>query len=535
MTPVTWREVMVAASERGFSRLPPFLAVTLARRLCVALAQTPAGGALDLDAVTLDFDGQVRAEQQGPQATVEVARVLERLLPSAKDDELERIISSATDADATLVELERRLGHWLVKQLQVHPSRDLPGEFLCWLFPERAPRAVSPEVATWFETERAVAVLEPVARRAVPPSLRSTRPGLVWGAAAGVVGLGLLIAGVVLDPPAPEAPPVPMPVSRAPVAKPAPPKVEPPPVEPLEQRAPIEPRLPRRSSTVPAQVTLATDVHGIDLTNAGLRLDAPSPRWALKTEPSSRAEPAPPYAALYVAALDEAGRVKRLAVVGPKQWTTLDTPSARLFAVQPDQRPSEGSFGLAIAKVSAEGPDVRTAKHRPDVLTDSMAQQEGRRFVLDGLNPTKDYVVTLRKQAMPLDVVASATIPFAGARFMRGFGFQVLGAPLDQVLLLPGVPVEFSGVSRLSLVVLTTPNAPVREATVDVTETTSAKKARGTVNMLSPAAALREQGQYLLDHGDPNAAVPFFTRCLQLEPENVPCEYGRERAEALTK
>ena len=99
-----------------------------------------------------------------------------------------------------------------------------------------------------------------------------------------------------------------------------------------------------------------------------------------------------------------------------------------------------------------------------------MTDLEYRRFVLDGLNQETSYAVSLRGNTpgpTPF-VVATATIPKASARSWTGSGFQLRGAPLDQVLLQPGAPVKVSGVSRLSFVVLTTTDAPEMMSSIDV-------------------------------------------------------------------
>lgn len=115
---------------------------------------------------------------------------------------------------------------------------------------------------------------------------------------------------------------------------------------------------------------------------------------------------------------------------------------------------------------------------REGVLTDAMTQIEYSRFVLDGLEVGRTYEVlqrpTTRGGGPP--VVAIATIPNIHSRDFDSAGFTQPGAPLDQVLLTPGVPAKVSGVSRLSFVVLTTDAAPEVLASIEVVPSGPAPK-----------------------------------------------------------
>ncbi len=554
MDDVSFRELAAAAAQRGLSPLPPFLSVTLVAKLCNALESAHQAGTIEegtvaLDTVHLDLAGQVSVRAWGrPEDDVAAAAlVLDELLGETLDAELTRIIAEARAPAAerrvaTARALEQRLGHWLVKQLQVHPGKDLGAELAAWLFPAHAPRPVNPEVAAWLEAERVAAVLQSPSpaspRPAEAPPARALRLGFIFGVAGLILGLGFIVLWHGEVPAAAEdtGPPPAVPLAAVAALRPAPPgSDDPAPTElhriAAQPQVPPGPYLPRAATGVPAAIELSSDVHGIDLEQVGLRVDAPSPRWGLKTAASHAKDKAPEYAALFVASVDGSG-VRNVSVVGPKKWSEFVAPSVRVFAVQPDQAPGDGSFSLEFASITGGLPRPLPKLRHASVLIDAMAQQEGRRFILSGLSPTQRYVVSL-KAGPASRVVATASIPRKG-RVWRGGGFQQAGSPIDQVLLQPGVPVELKGASRVSFVVLTTQAEAGTHARVEVFAHIAVEKG---LPLPPPSTArtthLEEAGATLLSQGDGPGAAHFFKLCLQLDGDNTNCQAQLRRANAI--
>lgn len=480
MTSVTFGELLNETRDRGLTRVPPFLSVTLARLACRELEQPHDEGALDLDTLSLDFAGKVHVDTTSADAVLDLAEVLDALLAGHHDDELNRLLDDARApanerSVADLRAFDQRLGHWLVKQTQ--PKKNVAAEFLAWLRPDEAPKAVSADFVQWIETERSTDVRAPSPRAAAPSPAGDSKRGLfvALGVLAVVIvgGFGFAIrmdaeptpppsGPIVLPPPKFVPPPPPQKVAAAPV------------IQPLA--VPVEPTLPRSGSGIPARIVLSNLVHGIDVTTAGLELTAPSKTWAIKTVPAPHDQKPPHYAWLFVATLDEQGALGSLSLVGPNEWKKLEAPRARVFAMQPDQRPDDGTFALAVAVMGAKLFERKEMQHH-NVLTETMTQVEGRRFMLEALEPEKAYVVRLKSG--PAKVVVTATFPRAMARTMRNDGFQTKGQPIDQVLLQPGSQVTVKGVSRLSFVTLTSPGAPDAQAEVEVFDVIPISRGRG--------------------------------------------------------
>ncbi len=523
-------EVVEAAARRGL-RLPLFLRVTLVQGLAAQLAlahgRGDGRGAVSLETVELGFDGVARPLAWGlPGDDVRAAATLLAGLPGeAPDDELARVISEAADFPAPLV-LEQRLGHWLVKQRQLLPGHDLPAEFMAWLFPQRAPEKASEVVTAWLDGEcRASPLLPPPTPRV---ARRPVTARLVLSLVGAVLGTGVMLNWAVHG--LPERPPPP---SARVVTPPPPPPVPALARTPEVQVAPSEPEpaLPRWVHGAPAQAELSSRTHGVDLARAGFAVQGPGPRWALQTRTSNPRTPPPPYAALFAATFDPGGGLREVTQVNSKTWANFTAPSVRVFAMQPDVAPDEGSFGLAVAKVSGQAHLETFASTRADVLTEAMTQQETRRLVVDGLVATNSYVVVQRRVGSNARVIATATVSSRTARSMRALGFQRKDTPLDQVLLEPGVPVEVKGVTRVSFVVLTTSGAPEQRAWVEVFER-GRTAGTGKVNERGDVRSLEQEGTTLLLQRNAGASF-FFERCLRLEPGNPECLEKLRRAYEL--
>lgn len=543
---VTLGELVARAHRRGLSALPAFLSVSLVQQICRGLQHAhqhgaPVPGAVSLESVVVGFDGRARVTCFGDAAldVPAAALVLDRLLGESVDAELIRIIAEAREPEAmrrvpTALSLEQRLGHWQVKQRQLFPRLELVSELVAWLYPGEARRETGEAFAAWMDTECTGPVRPeppprprglPVATR--PPSLRRMRVGLLTllGLLVGtLLGVHSLLLKRELQPPQPSVEPP----SMAVLIPAAPAAAEPSQVKMVAVAEEPVPNMSRRAEGAPAQVLLSSKVHGVELETAGFAVQAPTSRWAARTVPMRPRRQLPSYASLYVAEFDESSRLQRLTQLGPT-WLTLSQPSARFFAMQTDQPADDGSFGIALATVSVGviAPDPRL--ERPDVLTDSMTTLEYRRFVLGGLNPSKRYVVTLRENRGPTPpVIATATIPRAAVRSRTGSGFQQRGAPLDQVLLQPSVPVTVKDASRLSFVVLTTRGAPELRATVDVNPASAGRRPASDASMTE---GLIHDGKELLKRHEYRSAALVFEQCVQMDPTDFECQ--RLRATAL--
>jgi hypothetical protein len=470
---VSLRALLERGRRRGLVTLPKYLAVTLVQQLCRALRAAPPGGdPATLDNVQVGFDGQVRVAAAAGDAleVPAVALVLDELLDETVDPELTRLIGEARRADAglsTVLSLEQRLGHWQVKQLQLFPGTDLTAALVAWLFPTEANSAPGEAFTEWIREQ----CTGPVSREEIPAA--PSKPIRWHWLMLGLVALGVCLLATIevasrfleeaSRPPAqkvaaPPSPPSPPPAPRPGTSIAA------------EPTRPLEPSLPRWGEGVPGVVQLSSSVHGIELETAGFAVSAPWKKWAVKTK-STQAR-TPRYASLFVAEFDQQRAFTRLSQVGSSGWLTLTAPEVRFFAMQPDQRPDQGTFGLAFGIIDQPGVGVHESAElfRPNVLTDAMTVIEYRRFVLKGLDPKKQYAVLLAPgpRGTPPPVIATATIPKAGNRETSGAGFVQPGAPLDQVLLKAGAEVKVKGVSRLSFVVLTTRGAAEVLATVSV-------------------------------------------------------------------
>lgn len=529
VVPVRLREVLEVAERRGAASPPLFFSASLLRRVAQALG-APAAAAASFD-VSLDFAGRVTVVSSGAPAVdvAEAALLLDRLMGEQLDAELTRLIHEArlpgTDVDAAA--LERRLGHWLVKQHQLFVGQDLVAEWLAWLLPGDAPRPATPAVAAWFESTRAQPLAP--ARAATPVVAPPRRWPLVLAAVTltGAVGLALFSHDEV-EPAAP--PPVPLTV----LAPPTPPTPPTPPAAPAPTRAapPLPgPALPRHLSG-PTTATLSGAVHGLELERAGLAVKAVHPTWALRIAPRDPRR-APPYAALFVAQVDASGRIDDVSVVST-QWKTLDqrrAAIARVFAVQPDHPPDEGTFGLQVGEARGNAVFEHPAEARKEIFTDAMAQQEGRRLIIDSLDPQRRYQVTVTSPPRPgAWVVVSVTAARGPSRSFRGEGLLLKGTPIDQTLLQPGVPVEVKGVTRLSFVVLTTADTRAAEATVAVTEVGAPPTARPLIAPENEATVRELEGDEALRDHEPRQAAEHFRHCLKLAPDRVDCEVKLQRA-----
>lgn len=506
-------------------RPPVFLSVSLVQRLAMALAHAPAS-APPLDA-SLDFEGRVEV-QGGDVASA--AQLLEQL-GAAQEPELARLLNEARTRALDAATFARRLGHWLIKQHQLFPERDLVREWLAWLYPRTAPRRADPAVAEWLERETL----------AVP----SRTPGSA-GSARAWVALALLAIGasafairsLLAEPPLEQPTPLPSGPPR-----PLPPPPPPPPPRAASAPAPLQvpttPELPRWHSG-PGTATLSGETHGIDLREAGLALEAPaeSARWALRLTVKDPKHP-PPYAALFVLPLGPDGHPGPLGVVGTS-WRAFDakkTPTVRVFAVQPDAPPDEGTFGLDLGREQGSGFAREAARSRDEVFTDAMAQQEGRRLIFDDLDQRSRYRLQLAAEAPPeLQVVASVTAARPLVRSFRGDALLAKGMPLDQALLQPGVPLEVQGVRRLSFVALTTPETRGLSASVTVSLVSS--KSAPTPPRMSPSAVrdgavFELEGNHWLEQREPRRAAEAFRRCLAAAPRNAACAEGLRTTERL--
>lgn len=535
--------------------LPPFLCVILLQQLCRGLQHAHAQhasvpGEVTLESVVVGFDGRVRVTSVGaPGRDVPAAAlVLDQLLGESLDAELTRIIGEAREPEATrristALALEQRLGHWQVKQRQLFPRSDLVAELMAWLYPAETGRAADEDIAAWFEEEctrvRPARVVAVRPRAAAP---RRRWPIVVLGSVGALLGLAYVTAYVLFlkREVLPAPPPVTMVAVTEPALVPTPPAPTPPPAAPAIAVAPgEEPTLPRRGTGLPAKIRLSSKVHGVALETSGFGVTAPAPRWAAKTVRRRANLRMPNYGSLFVAEFDASHRLTRLGQVGIT-WTLLTQPEARFFVMQPDQRPDDGSFGLALGTPKQDGIAELPALLRPDVLTDAMTQLEYSRFVLEGLNPWTTYVVQLNPNAQGTTppVIVTATMPRGSARSWSGSGFRQPGAPLDQLLLAPSVPVTVRDASRLSFVVLTTKDAPESLATV-VVEPSSQQQVRAPLTPTLEEAlvidGLITDGKALMKVLDYESAERIFERCLALNATEAECQQLRALAVASKK
>ena len=549
---VSLRQLLARAGRRGLSTLPPYLSVILLQQLCRGLEHAHGSGAVvpgevDLDSVVVGFDGRVRVTSCGaPERDVAAAAlVLDQLLGETVDAELIRIIGEAREPVATrrvptALSLEQRLGHWQVKQRQLFPRHDLPAELVAWLYPEEAGRSADEEVATWLDGERSGPVTaEPTRSAPAPLASRRVRIAALITAMVGLLAVVVheatlkraseITGGDRYDVPAPVA------VLMSPVRDPEMAVALPKPAI-IEIPKEVEPKLPRRGAGAPAVVRLSSAVHGIELETSGFSVSAPAPRWAVETISSRRGRPAPPYASLFVAEFDAKGRLDRLAQIGPS-LLTLSQPTARFFAMQTDQPPDDGTFGLDFATIDGTLINWQSKLRRPDVLTDSMTTLEYRRFVLEGLSPAVTYEVMqrLNAQGTTPPVIATATIPRATSRSVMHGGFQQKGSPLDQVLLKPGVPVSVKDASRLSFVVLTTRGAPEVTTSVDVNPSLQAPFKPLQRAAKDTSGSLLSEGKSLMQRHQYAQAAVLFQQCVDLDPTDYECQEMRATALAALR
>lgn len=519
---VTVRALMDKAATVGLARLPPFVATTLLQRLATAVdgATDVPDGAITADSVSLHFDGTFSVQGSGGAARDVVAlAALYEVLAGPADGDLDEVLRAARrgEIDRPLT-LAQRLGHWLVRQRQLPSALDLHVALLAWLWPERAPQAVPSALADYFESERAV-----VPAALSQPRLPMTRDGRMTmrakffsGAALVLfVFLATLVAAWTehdVDPgamaPLSEVPRKIL-AARPPYQRPPPPAV---PVALPETPAPVQEELPRYAQTVPNRITLRPSVHGVDVTKSGLLRTPKKSPWSVRTAPAQNWNHLPDYASLYAAEFDAQGNWLKVTQVDAA-WKALQGTSARFFLVQPDNRPDEGSFDLMVA----EGVDARRkpATRVPDVFTDVVVQQEGRRFMLDELDARKSYVVTLRKSPeATAPVIVSATLP----RFGRGpVPFHAKG-PFRQTLLTPGASVTVTGVTRLSFVMLVAPGLPTRDAEVVVQRKDDRETQRNET-----ATAHYRRGEEAIMRGDYPTAIAELEKCTNLDPGSEVC------------
>lgn len=497
---VTLRELMDKARRAGHPRLPTFVAVHLLRRLSTAVENAIGlpPGALTMDSVSLHFDGTFSLT--GSAGAAEDTRALAALFEPLSLDtppELALVIAAAARGELEQPrELARRLGHWAVKQQQLPGDMDLNVALLAWLFPGDVADEVTPELARYFESTRTA---EPESEAApvveAPPVGAKHNAGWLFGTLAlvAVTSTMLFLAhrSTPLFPHYGQAdrdlPPMPPTVE----ARPAPIVIP-------------EPALTRVGHGVPANVLLKPSVHGVDLTRAGFELkpEAPPLRARLTTAQGNRQ--LPKYAWLYVAEFDAAGRFSKLSTLGTK-WAPFSAASVRFFLVQPDHPPESGSYDL----------EVQGGERHPNVFREAVTQQEGRRFILDQLDPEETYAVTLERppSGTAPPVVVSATQPY---NWVQGGVFPGNG-PLLQALLSPGVPMKATHATRLSFVVLTTPETPDVQLTVKVQ--------RWREQAADPALAMThyQRGEEAFIKGDYAAAITALSQCQKLNPAATLC------------
>ncbi len=510
---VTLQALMERAHLAGHPRLPTFVAVHLLQRLCAALehASVQTDTPLAMHTVSAHFDGTFSVEgSAGPQEDARSLAALFEPLGGGSEDELAQVLAAGLRGEyANPRELAARLGHWAVKQRQVAGSMELGVALLAWLFPEHAPQAPPPELVEYFVAERTTAPT------AAPPRVKEAEPerwrmGLL-SVAIFVLGTGLLV----VLPLEPEPEPVDAPARPLQPVTPAGPPT-PKPVTPTPQPAAQPPvdELPRYGHGAPKSFILRPSVHGLDATRAGLAVTAPAPSWSARTSFAKRGEKLPDYAALYAAEFDDAGTWLRLTQVD-SGWTALSGKTARFFVVQTDHPPGDGSFDLALA-TGTEAKRKLGERHR-DVFTDVTAQQEGRRYILDSLDPLETYLVTLQKPAAGsgAPVIVSATKP--RHRIHDPGPFHTRG-PWLQTVLVPGVPVSVTWVSRLSFVALTAPGVPQGDLEVKVE-----RKRDVVVAGTSEALQHYKRGEQAIMTGDYQTAINEFTRCISIDPRSSLC------------
>jgi hypothetical protein len=507
---VSLRGLLERARRRGMVSLPPFITVKLVQHLCQGLQHVNEPGGVSLDSVTVGSDGKVWVKSGD---VVAAGVVLDQLLGETNDPELVRIIGETKLPDATALSLEQRLGHWLVKQHQLFPRADLLAELVSWLFPGEVKTAPSEQVAAWLQEQCTGPVLEEP--RALPsPATRWWPVALaLLAVAVGATALVITSEQHPVSTPEPRLPPV------ATTPRPAPPAV-------LEPPRAAPDTLPRWGEGVPVLVKLSSIVHGIELETAGFGVSGPAPRWAVKTVSSVPKAAPPGYASLFVVDFD--GNHRSVLRQVTTSWLVLTRPEARFFAMQTDQPPHDGSFGLAFALAPAQPGSPQFTElpklRRPNVMTDAMTGLEYRRFVLSGLNPKKSYVIAQQGSAPP-PVVVTATIPHGVARDLTGAGFMQRRAPLDQVLL-QGVPVTVKGASRLSFVVLTTKGAPEQLTSVEVKEATQPRgraPIREEAPLVEPVKRLLEEGRDAMASGDYAQAKSLFQQCVRMDQSALDC------------
>lgn len=507
---------MERARLQGHPRLPAFVAVHLLQRLCAAMEHAPlqTDHALTVDSVSLHFDGSFSVQgSAGPEEDARALAALFEPLAGAPEDELALVLRGEFESPRLF---SARLGHWAVKQRQVAGSMELGVALLAWLFPEDAPQPTPPELAEYFVATRTEA---PVMLRVRPrvqsktqqPTRRPTRQVALGLVACALVGFGLFALR-----PQSEVCSIPhdeLAQLRKPVPPPPQPTKPPTPVL-LPVSAPIE-SLPRYGHGAPKNFVLRPSVHGIDVTGAGFEVTAPAPTWSARTSFASRAARLPNYAALYAAEFDAKHQWLRLTEIG-QGWTALSGASARFFVVQTDHPPTEGTFDLALA--TGIDSKRKLGERRRDVFTDATSQQEGLRYILDELDPTETYLVTLQKHAAGAGapVIVSATRP--RHLLSNPLPFQERG-PWLQTALIPGLPVQVTAVSRLSFVMLNAPGMPQGDLEVKV------QRKRDVVVSGSNAEAMNHynQGEQALLRGDYLTAISAFTRCIAVDPRSNVC------------
>lgn len=436
------------------------------------------------------------------------------------DESLAAIIDAAIDPNpatrlGTAFELQQRLTSWLATNAPIALASGVP-HFMAWLEPAalhqrglamEAPPAFREWLSSWSrrqgtnpeqvsidaaptrqfgkvepeEAPRVVTAEEPlsslVTDRARPVVERtSSAPWMIMGVLAlAVIVLVAVLFGsetsepMVISPPTPielpAPPPGPPPEKRAPVA------------EPPELAAEV--KVERTVSKYPAQVTLTSAAHAVDISKAssGLRLstllDASLADVPLLVRRRTTERGAPKL----IAASRMATGVS-IAQVGA-EWVPLPGTQTTLFVFDRQARLFWLRVDLEVATSTKAGPSVHTTLGNagPDLV---LSVDESQRFDLLNLDPSVAYELTLR----PAEKLPPVFMVEPGLKSTPGKGAQ--GAQLQ---LMPGRPTVVRGATSVWLTMLTAPEVDAAAAVVDVRVLGVPVIVRGSPRMVPNAPA----------------------------------------------
>ncbi|MDP3235676.1 MAG: serine/threonine-protein kinase [Myxococcales bacterium] len=413
------------------------------------------------------------------------------------DESLAAIIDAAIDPNPatrlpTAFELQTRLTSWLATNAPIALASGVP-HFMAWLEPAalhqrglamEAPPAFREWLSSWSrrqgtnpeqlsvaaaptqqfgkveEAPRTITVDDPlsslVTDRARPAVERtSNAPWVIMGVLALAVAVLLAVffgsetsEPMVISPPTPielpEPPAGPPPVKRVPLAEPP--------------ALPAEVKVARTVSKYPAQVTLTSASHAVDISKAssGLRLstllDASLADVPLLVRRRTTERGAPKL----IAASRMANGVS-IAQVGA-EWVPLPGSQTTLFVFDRQARLFWLRVDLEVATSTKTGPSVHTTLGNagPDLV---LSVDESQRFDLLNLDPSVAYELTLRpaERLPPVFMVepSQKSSPSKGAQ----------GAQLQ---LMPGRSSVVRGAASVWLTMLTAPEFDPADAVVDV-------------------------------------------------------------------